>query len=41
MIHKNTRQKLEKLRMDLVLQIWYTKYVGVQMGTAFRGSRFL
>ena len=27
--------------MDLGLQIWYTKYVGVQMGTAFGGSHFL
>ena len=35
MIHKNERQKLEKLRMDMGLQIWHTGYVGVQMGTAF------
>ena len=41
MIHKNERQKLEKLRMDMGLQIWYTGYVGVQMGTAFGGSHFL
>ena len=27
--------------MDLGLQIWYTGYVGVQMGTAFGGSLFL
>ena len=27
--------------MDLGLQIWYTKYVGVEMGTAFGGSHFL
>lgn len=27
--------------MDMGLQIWYTEYVGVQMGTAFGGSHFL
>ena len=41
MIHKNQLKKLEKLRMDMGLQIWYTKYVGVKMGTAFGGSHFL
>ena len=35
MIHKNEWQKLEKLRMDMGLQIWYTKYVGLQTGIAF------
>ena len=41
MIHKNQLKKLEKLRMDMGVQIWYTGYVGVQMGTAFGGSHFL
>ena len=27
--------------MDIETQIWYTRYVGVQMGTVFGGSHFL
>ena len=38
---ENLYPMIFKLRMDLGLQIWYTKYVGVQMGTAFGGSHFL